>query len=60
MDVLASFAYASVMAPKPYVRPTMTPCGQGDVILEDARHPCLEVQDYVTFIPNDVKMIRGI
>lgn len=28
-------------------------------MLENARHPCLETQDYVTFIPNDVEMIRG-
>ncbi|KAL9539132.1 hypothetical protein MBANPS3_010452 [Mucor bainieri] len=58
MDVLLSFAYVSVMAPTPYVRPTMHPCGQGDVVLTEARHPCLEMQDYVTFIPNDVEMKR--
>ncbi|CEP08620.1 hypothetical protein [Parasitella parasitica] len=58
MDVLVSFAHVSVMAPIPYVRPTMHPCGQGDVVLTQARHPCLEVQDYVTFIPNDVEMVR--
>lgn len=56
----SSFAHASVMAPTPYVRPTMFPLGQGNVALEDARHPCLEVQDYVTFIPNDVNLTRGI
>ncbi|KAI7895639.1 muts domain V-domain-containing protein [Mucor mucedo] len=59
MDVLVSFAHVSAMSSIPYVRPTLTPCGQGNVMLENARHPCLETQDYVTFIPNDVEMIRG-
>lgn len=34
--------------------------GTGSLILRDARHPCLEVQDDVSFIPNDVEMIKGI
>jgi len=33
--------------------------GQGDTILLEARHPSLEVQDDVTFIPNDVILKRG-
>jgi len=33
--------------------------GVGDTILTDARHPSLEVQDDVTFIPNDVVLKRG-
>ena len=33
--------------------------GQGDTILHEARHPSLEVQDDVTFIPNDVILKRG-
>lgn len=33
--------------------------GQGDTILIEARHPSLEVQDDVTFIPNDVILKRG-
>ncbi|KAL0080459.1 muts domain V-domain-containing protein [Phycomyces blakesleeanus] len=58
MDVLVSFAYVAIMAPIAYVRPTMSPMGQGNVILRGARHPCLENQSDVSFIPNDVKMIR--
>ena len=33
--------------------------GSGSLILQDARHPCLEVQDDVSFIPNDVEMEKG-
>jgi len=34
--------------------------GTGDLVLKDARHPCLEVQDDVSFIPNDVEMVKGM
>lgn len=33
--------------------------GKGNVILRDARHPCLEAQDDVSFIPNDVELVKG-
>jgi DNA mismatch repair protein MSH2 len=55
----SSFAHVSVNAPIPYVKPTMRARGQGDTILLEARHPSLEVQDDVTFIPNDVILKRG-
>lgn len=29
------------------------------MVLKDARHPCLEVQEDVSFIPNDIEMIKG-
>ena len=29
------------------------------IVLEGARHPYLEMQDNVVFIPNDVSLIRG-
>jgi len=33
--------------------------GSGSLILHEARHPCLELQDGINFIPNDVEMIKG-
>jgi len=33
--------------------------GTSSLILRDARHPCLEVQDDISFIPNDVEMVKG-
>ena len=29
------------------------------MVLRDARHPCLEVQDDMSFIPNDIEMIKS-
>ncbi|KAL7268791.1 MSH2 protein [Rhizina undulata] len=59
LDVIASFAHVSVHAPSPYVRPKMHPRGQGDTILKEARHPCMEMQDDIQFITNDVSLRRG-
>ncbi|KAJ6491405.1 muts domain V-domain-containing protein [Mycena vitilis] len=58
LDVILSFAHVSVNAPEPYVKPKVTQRGTGDLVLRDARHPCLEVQDDVNFIPNDVEMVK--
>ncbi|KAJ7201637.1 muts domain V-domain-containing protein [Mycena pura] len=58
LDVILSFAHVSVYAPEPYVKPKVTQRGTGDLVLRDARHPCLEVQDDVSFIPNDVEMVK--
>jgi hypothetical protein len=35
------------------------PIGNGSLVLRAARHPCLEVQTDVDFIPNDIEMIKG-
>ena len=58
LDVIVSFAHASVHAPTSYVRPKIHPRGTGQTVLTEARHPCMEVQDDVTFITNDVTLTR--
>ena len=59
LDVIVSFAHVSVHAPAAYVRPKMHGRGEGDTILKEARHPCMEMQDDVQFITNDVELRRG-
>ncbi|XP_076658764.1 DNA mismatch repair protein spel1 isoform X1 [Halictus rubicundus] len=59
LDVLTAFASAAVSANKPYVRPDMLPSTTGEMSLVQVRHPCLEVQDGVDYIANDVNFKRG-
>ncbi|KAK8850438.1 hypothetical protein IAR55_004356 [Kwoniella newhampshirensis] len=59
IDATVSMAHVSDNAFIRYVKPTLTEMGTGDVILKAARHPCLEVQDDITFIPNDHEMRKG-
>ena len=59
LDVIISLAHVSVHAPTSYVRPKMHPRGEGNTILKEARHPCMEMQDDIQFITNDVSLIRG-
>ncbi|KAI0226600.1 MSH2 protein [Massospora cicadina] len=58
LDLLLSFAHVAVSSATPYVRPTLS-SGQKCLNLKAARHPCLEVQPTINFIPNDVRMVQG-
>lgn len=55
LDVIISFAHVSSFSKLPYVRPKF-----GDSFnLKQARHPCMEVQPDMLFIPNDVALERN-
>ncbi|XP_033740541.1 DNA mismatch repair protein Msh2-like [Pecten maximus] len=58
LDVLLSFAHVAVSAPVAYVRPKLLAKGSGIIQLTEARHPCLEMQDDVAFIPNDANFTK--
>ncbi|XP_049536744.1 DNA mismatch repair protein spellchecker 1 [Anopheles darlingi] len=53
LDTLVGFAVAAVSAPLPYVRPKMHHHGPTVLKLTQIRHPCLELQEDINFIPND-------
>nr|GEV49157.1 DNA mismatch repair protein MSH2 [Tanacetum cinerariifolium] len=59
LDVLLSFADLAASSPSPYTRPEITSSDSGDIVLEGSRHSCVEAQDWVNFIPNDCKLVRG-
>jgi DNA mismatch repair protein MSH2 len=59
LDVIVSFAHVASNAPIPYVRPRVLDKGSGFIEMIAARHPCLEVQDNVSFIPNDATFKQG-
>jgi DNA mismatch repair protein MSH2 len=46
-------------APTAYTKPKVFEKGKGNVKLLEARHPCLEVQDDIIFMANDIEMEKG-
>ncbi len=60
LDVYCALARAATSsAATPYVRPRIRERGSGVFRLIGARHPCLEVQAGVSFIANDVDLVKG-
>ncbi|KZC10857.1 DNA mismatch repair protein Msh2, partial [Dufourea novaeangliae] len=59
LDVLTAFASAAVSANKPYVRPEMLPSETGELNLVQVRHPCVEVQEGINYIANNINFKRG-
>lgn len=59
LDALVAMAETSRNAVRAYVRPHVFPAGEGKgIIFRQLRHPVLEAQPDMNFIPNDVSLIR--
>ena len=60
LNVLAAFAFVAAYSPNMYCRPEITDSDDSSagIILEKARHPCVELQDGIDFIPNDFNLIN--
>lgn len=58
LDVLCAMAELSTTAPVQYVRPTILPSNGDKIILKGSRHPCVEAQEGISFIPNDVSLVK--
>lgn len=56
LDVFVSLAEVAANSPGEYVRPKMYSEDQRILTLKTLRHPCLECQDDLEFIPNDVSL----
>jgi len=61
LDVLASLAHVAAFSPHGYCKPVMTDSEDDGVGIElqGARHPCVELQENVEFIPNDFNLVYG-
>jgi len=61
LDILASLAHVAAYNSHGYCKPEMTDSeddGFG-IELKQARHPCVELQEGVEFIPNDISLVFG-
>lgn len=58
LDIFVSFAQVALISQNEYVRPNLHELGSGVLNLKESRHPCLELQDGINFIPNDVEFVK--
>jgi MutS domain III len=61
LDVLYALAHTAAYSPHGYCRPTLTDSDEDGfgISLTAARHPCVELQESMDFIPNDCNLIFG-
>lgn len=55
LDVYYSLADCAKYGSKAYVRPKLLPKGTGKIRLSNLRHPCLENQAHIYYIPNSIE-----
>lgn len=61
LDVISGLAHMAAYSPTGYCRPSLTD-GEEDglgIVLKGARHPCVELQDSLDYIPNDISLTFG-
>lgn len=58
LDIYVALAQVAVSSQNEYIRPKLYPMGHGLLRLKASRHPCLELQDGLNFIPNDCEFVR--
>lgn len=58
LDIFVSFAQVVISSQNEYIRPKLHELGTGILKLSESRHPCLELQDGINFIPNDAEFAK--
>ena len=58
LDIYVSFALVVTGSQAEYIKPKLHPLGSGILKLTESRHPCLELQEGISFIPNDVEFVK--
>jgi len=58
LDVFCALAQTAAMSPHGYCKPNMTDSDEDSagIRLEGARHPCVELQENIDYIPNDINL----